>query len=1112
MTRRALFALALTMLHADARGQPLVEITGSLGLGQAAGSPASFQLTAGVAAGDIDGDGFVDIVSIGGGVLQYRRGRAGGFASPTELGGLDRQRVYEGLTLADLDGDGDLDLFVCGKGRSHLFLFDGTRFHDVTATHLPPLIGHAMSALPVDLDGDGDLDLVVSQYVDVASFPFHRCAANVVFDNDGAGRFVDRTAAAGFDTAPGCTFVTVAHDIDRDGLLEMLEVNDFAQTAAPHALRVQTGRGDDGWPVYQETGAELGFDAPTYGMGIAIGDVDGDGDDEYVITNIGQPVALTFAQGAGRFLPFDALPVRFSSEDLVATWTATFSDLDLDGHADLLLAGSTLGASNLVANTDPPESPALSRESGAWSAWEAGGSIAPARDVIHVDLDGNGLPELLSVDRTGIVRAWRRPRSGTMPFFVRLRPTLTASAWGARAVVRCGDTERSFAAIGGAHYGQTAEAVLELAVPTDCAATTVTADVHWPSGWREPVTLERGVQVVVAEPAWQVLDGGTDTLVIPADFLARLEVDPTSVEAVGGGLRPGSPELTAAGDLRVPFERLRAGSPLHLEADPWIGLRFASAPVRSIHRVARRTETGSDAPRIWLGGTPLVAGVAVNGWVSADLPLERQTVSGLEPVASVRAEGGRAFVLVPGAEDIALSVGDTRVLIPASPDHAISRSLLMASEHVFTQPLAGTRAARVRLRLEDAAGRPADIAAARLDLVARVSGRTFGAPVSSGAGWYTWELPRAELDSGDPLVAMVDGVEAPGSVRPMRVTSPSGVGALVSIEHSRCSLSEPWLDAGVGDRGVLLATFRDADGHGLPLLGLTPAWTQGGGVAPIIGAGQTASGHLHSPVVTTLGASGGAAPAVRAGNMASPLPCRAPTRPSMSEPFSAALTPVRRVDAGPAEVDAVVGLVAVPTSPAGRAIGPGLQLEVRPCGGAESLPADVAIPPLYEGGGRYAFSIVPRVPGRLCVGVGLAGFTETPARAFIMVHEAAFEPGPEPGPEAVETPGELAPESDAGTTAEWDADATIASDAERDPDTDPMVGLHDVVDPEAAGAEPEASEVQSSEFRAESGSPVKAGSDDGCASGGRSLSFWAVSAMLFWRRHRSREASMRVCT
>jgi hypothetical protein len=122
-----------------------------------------------------------------------------------------------GMALADVDGDGRFDIyFVNQVGGNHLARnLGGGKFEDITAqagVAVPGRIG--VSASFADFDNDGDADLYVTTVR----------GGNVLFENDGKGRFRDITAAAGL-TYRGHSSGAVFFDYDRDGLLDLFLVN-----------------------------------------------------------------------------------------------------------------------------------------------------------------------------------------------------------------------------------------------------------------------------------------------------------------------------------------------------------------------------------------------------------------------------------------------------------------------------------------------------------------------------------------------------------------------------------------------------------------------------------------------------------------------------------------------------------------------------------------------------------------------------------------------------------------------------------------------------------------------------------------------------------------------
>jgi len=122
-----------------------------------------------------------------------------------------------GVAVADVDKDGRLDIyFVNQVGGNQLWRnAGGGRFEDITASAgvaVPGTVG--VSASFADIDNDGDADLYVTTVR----------AGNVLFENDGGGRFRDISKASGLDYV-GHSSGAVFFDYDRDGRLDLFLVN-----------------------------------------------------------------------------------------------------------------------------------------------------------------------------------------------------------------------------------------------------------------------------------------------------------------------------------------------------------------------------------------------------------------------------------------------------------------------------------------------------------------------------------------------------------------------------------------------------------------------------------------------------------------------------------------------------------------------------------------------------------------------------------------------------------------------------------------------------------------------------------------------------------------------
>jgi hypothetical protein len=128
-------------------------------------------ISGGVAAGDYDNDGWVDLYVVGGTDgpnLLFRNLGNGSFVEVGESAGLALSgTIGSGPTFADFSGDGFLDLFIGGISPTNVFLFlnngDGT-FSNITggaADHAVRSI-NTFSAAFGDYDLDGDLDLLMA--------------------------------------------------------------------------------------------------------------------------------------------------------------------------------------------------------------------------------------------------------------------------------------------------------------------------------------------------------------------------------------------------------------------------------------------------------------------------------------------------------------------------------------------------------------------------------------------------------------------------------------------------------------------------------------------------------------------------------------------------------------------------------------------------------------------------------------------------------------------------------------------------------------------------------------------------------------------------------------
>ncbi|MDY0002657.1 MAG: FG-GAP-like repeat-containing protein [Polyangia bacterium] len=233
------------------------------------------------AAGDLDGDGDLDIVIVRPAFVDAEAGvdlpayiavwMNDGHAVFTEEGAArlpDAALAARGVAMGDVDGDGDQDLFLSmDAGTCRLWLNDGHGiFREAPPDALPPhdTLRARMPAMG-DLDADGDLDILVVS-----------TGQDRLWVNDGSGRFTDQTSERlGTENEAGYSAVIV--DLDLDG------VNDLVVANSDGRLRIY--RTDEVGRLFDYSGqVRPALPADADALGVAPADFDGDGDPDLFVS------------------------------------------------------------------------------------------------------------------------------------------------------------------------------------------------------------------------------------------------------------------------------------------------------------------------------------------------------------------------------------------------------------------------------------------------------------------------------------------------------------------------------------------------------------------------------------------------------------------------------------------------------------------------------------------------------------------------------------------------------------------------------------------------------------------------------------------------------------
>jgi len=312
----------------------------------------------GAAVGDYDGDGDLDVYLLsnsGHPAALFRNDSRQGhirFTEATDAAGVGDVGLGRIAHFADLDGDTDLDLLVLNDqdpggalSPSRLFRNDGDgTFTDVSEqSGLQPvgfLIGGAALA---DYDADGDLDLYVSLWTrEIGGSPIGSepaglwPGANALYENRGGLRFVDVTEAVGLDPLRLDSFTTVFHDFDNDADLDLYVAIDHREDR----FYEQDGEGN-----FLDASSPALVNHKGNDMGVAAGDISGDGMIDLFVTNVFDPQQSFGVGPPGNTMLITEMvdgQVRFRDQakdrgvlDVGWGWGTVFTDVDLDGDLDL---------------------------------------------------------------------------------------------------------------------------------------------------------------------------------------------------------------------------------------------------------------------------------------------------------------------------------------------------------------------------------------------------------------------------------------------------------------------------------------------------------------------------------------------------------------------------------------------------------------------------------------------------------------------------------------------------------------------------------------------------------------------------------------------------------
>ena len=284
----------------------------------------------------------------------YHQKSDGTFEDVTERAGLKGEGFGMGVAAGDYDNDGFVDLYVTCYGENHLYHNNGNgTFTDVAKKLGVAGGGWSTSATWLDYDGDGRLDLFVARYLD---WDFEKgailcgdsrgtrayChpenfqgATNILYHQKSDGTLEDVSVKSGIADPNGKALGVALADFDNDGLTDIFVANDSVRQSLYH--NKGNGTFED---IAVITGAGYDEDGKTFaGMGVDAGDYDNDGYPDIFITTLSyQTYPLYHNNGDLTFSYATKSTGVGQITFLNSGWGTHFVDVDNDGLRDIFVA------------------------------------------------------------------------------------------------------------------------------------------------------------------------------------------------------------------------------------------------------------------------------------------------------------------------------------------------------------------------------------------------------------------------------------------------------------------------------------------------------------------------------------------------------------------------------------------------------------------------------------------------------------------------------------------------------------------------------------------------------------------------------------------------------
>ena len=488
---------------------------------------------------DFDNDGDLDILMLNGSYRKkkpskapqnrlFRQEKGGAFKDVTAGSSIANSDYSYGLAAGDIDNDGNVDIYISTLGPDRLYRNAGHgRFDDITTKAGIKDSSWGTSIVMLDYDRDGFLDIYVATYVVYDPKPVctdkvgrrDYCGPNayvgdadILYRNNGNGTFTDVSISSGIANVTTKGLGVIAADFNQDAYPDIYVAND----GEPNQLWMNQKDGTFQDIAMRAGAAVNAMGQPEAGMGIAVGDVDADLDLDLFITHLRDETNTLYTNVGEQGFQDDTARSGLGPPSVPYTgWGTSFFDYDHDGDLDVAIAngrvirGNPLVQRNPPGHWDPYMEPNLFFENNGSAQFQDACTksepfctrVENGRALAFGDLDNDGDLDMLLGNCGGPARIYRNdaPKKGHWLVVKAIDPGIKRDAIGAQITVHAGGKRFVRVIMPAYSYLTTNDPRAHFGIGN--ATTIDKIDVRWPDGSTQTfpamkadrfVTLEKG--------------------------------------------------------------------------------------------------------------------------------------------------------------------------------------------------------------------------------------------------------------------------------------------------------------------------------------------------------------------------------------------------------------------------------------------------------------------------------------------------------------------------------------------------------------------------------------------------------------------------------------------